>query len=87
MGEITKILYLIERILNDSIENENIVNIDKLDELYKKMREIVEDKNNIYNKWYDKKYEKNIIDMNININKFAKLTKDNSNVILKMTYK
>ena len=70
----------------ESITRDNVVDLNKLDELYSKLKKIIEDKNININEWYDKTYHSNVFDLNIKMNKFAKLAIKTSDDIFTISY-
>ncbi len=86
-----KICEELEELVSDSIKRGNVVSIEKFNKLYLELKEILENNNNNVKEWYDEQYHENVFDLNININKFAKLicgksTSGNSSDIFSFTY-
>ena len=76
-----KICESFSQLVRDSIKNDKMVNLDKLDELYLKLKQVIKDNNDHIGEWYDEEYHSNVFDMNININQFATLiNKQNHNM-------
>lgn len=85
--EYTKIFEEFSKLLEINLKKEEIIDINLLDNIYMKIREISENKNKEINEWYDEQYVNNILTLNTNVNKFMIQMKDkNQDEIFKISY-
>ena len=85
--EYTKIFEEFSKLLEINLKKEEIIDINLLDNIYMKIREISENKNKEINDWYDEQYVNNILTLNTNVNKFMIQMKDkNQDEIFKISY-
>jgi hypothetical protein len=73
-------------LIKKNLVDEIIINSEKLDELYVKIKKIIKHKNNKIKEWYDEQYHNNVFDMNINMNKFISILKKDEDNVFRITY-
>lgn len=82
-----KIFEEFSKLLEINLKKEEIIDINLLDNIYMKIRELLENKNKEINDWYDEQYMNNILKLNTNVNKFMIKMKDiNKDEIFKISY-
>ena len=85
--EHTKIFEEFSKLLEINLKKEEIIDINLLDNIYIKIREISENKNKEINDWYDEQYVNNILTLNTNVNKFViQMNDKNQDEIFKISY-
>lgn len=82
-----KIFEEFSKLIEINFKKEEIIDINLLDNIYMKIRELSENKNKEINDWYDEQYMNNILTLNTNVNKFMIKMKDiNQDEIFKISY-
>jgi hypothetical protein len=82
-----KIFEEFSKLLEINLKKEEIIDINLLDNIYMKIRELSENKNKEINDWYDEQYINNILTLNTNVNKFMIKMKDiTQDEIFKISY-